>query len=90
MACRDSRRRKLAKSIGRSATFDPTRVLGSVLALLNARSADDPQDSRVRTTMIDALQEAVSPDTLRDILPSSMPRCWTMIPPYGAAESTSG
>lgn len=66
---RDARRRDLAKSVGRSARFDPKRVLESVLALFTASTADETYDRRVRTTMIDALEEAVSPDTLRDLLP---------------------
>ena len=44
-------------------------MLGSVLALFTARTADETYDRRVRTTMIDALEEVVSPDTLRDPLP---------------------
>lgn len=66
---RDARRRDLAKSVGRSARFDSGRVLGSVLPLFTATTADEAHDRRVRTTMIDALEESVSPDTLRDLLP---------------------
>jgi len=40
-----------------------------VLPLFTATTADEPHDRRVRTTMIDALEEAVSPETLRDLLP---------------------
>lgn len=66
---RNARRRDLARSVGQSATFDAGRVLGSVLPLFTASTADESYDRRVRTTMVDALEEAVSPETLRDLLP---------------------
>ena len=66
---RDARRRDLAKSIGLSARFDPTRILGSVLPLFTASTGDETYDRAVRTAMIDSLEEAVSAETLRDLLP---------------------
>ncbi len=66
---RDARRRDLAKTVGRSAVFDPARVLGSVLPLFTASTTDQTYDRTVRTTMIRALEEAASPETLRDLLP---------------------
>ena len=66
---REGRRRRLAQSVGRAARFDPAKVLGSVLPLFTATTGDETYDRRVRTTMIDALEEAASPDTLRDLLP---------------------
>ena len=41
----------------------------SVQALFSATTGDESQDRAVRTTMLDVLEEAVSPQTLRDILP---------------------
>jgi hypothetical protein len=66
---RDARRRDLAKAVGRSAAFDPAKVLGSVLPLFTATTGDESYDRTVRTTLIDALEEAVSSETLRDLLP---------------------
>jgi hypothetical protein len=66
---RDARRRDLAKTVGRSAMFDPAKVLGSVLPLFTATTGDDTYDRTVRTTMIDALEEAACTETLRDLLP---------------------
>ncbi len=66
---RDARRRDLAKTIGRSARFDPQRVLGSILPLFTASTADEEYDRAVRSTMLDALEEVASPETLRDLLP---------------------
>ena len=66
---RDARRRDLAKTIGRSARFDPERILRSVLPLFTASTGDETYDRIVRTAMIDSLEEAVSPETLRDLLP---------------------
>ncbi len=66
---RDARRRHLAQAVGRCATVNPAAVLTSVLALFTATTGDGQQDRAVRVTMLDALEEAVSPETLRDILP---------------------
>jgi hypothetical protein len=62
-------RRHLAQAIGRCASANPERVLTSVQALFSATTGDESQDRAVRTTMLDVLEEAVSPETLRDILP---------------------
>ena len=40
-----------------------------MLALFSATTGDERQDRAVRFTMLDVLEEAVSPETLRDILP---------------------
>ena len=66
---RGARRRDLAKCIGLSARFDPARILRSILPLFTASTGDETYDRTVRTAMIDSLQEAVSPETLRDLLP---------------------
>jgi hypothetical protein len=66
---REGRRRRLAQSVGRAAKFDPAKVLGSVLPLFTATTGDETYDRTVRTTMIDALEEAASAETLRDLLP---------------------
>jgi hypothetical protein len=66
---RDSRRRHLADAVGRCCSADPESVLGPVLGLFTATTGDARQDRLVRTTMLDVLEEAVSPGTVRDILP---------------------
>lgn len=66
---RNASRRHLAQAIGRCASANPERVLTSVQALFSATTGDESQDRAVRTTMLDVLEEAVSPKTLRDILP---------------------
>jgi hypothetical protein len=66
---RPARRRRLAKTMGRSARFDPRRVLGSILPLFTASTADADYDRTVRITMLDALEDVASPETLRDLLP---------------------
>jgi hypothetical protein len=66
---RDASRRHLAQTIGRCASVKPEHVLASVRALFSATTGDESQDRVVRTTMLEALEEAVLPETLRDILP---------------------
>jgi len=66
---RDGRRRRLAETIGRCASVNPAAVLASVQALFSATTGDERHDRAVRSTMLDVLEEAVSPETLRDILP---------------------
>jgi len=66
---REASRRHLAQTIGRCASVKPEHVLASVRALFSATTGDESQDRVVRTTMLEALEEAVSPETLRDILP---------------------
>ena len=66
---RNASRRHLAQAIGRCASANPEQVLTSVQALFSATTGDESQDRAVRTTMLDVLEEAVSPETLRDILP---------------------
>ncbi|MDA8039665.1 MAG: hypothetical protein M0Z69_11005 [Actinomycetota bacterium] len=66
---RSARRRDLAKTVGKSARFDSQRALGAVLPICTASTGDATYDRTVRTTMIDALEEAASPETLRDLLP---------------------
>ena len=66
---RNARRQRLATAIGRCACVDPPAVLASVQALFSATTSDEHHDRTVRTTMLDLLEEAVSPGTLRDILP---------------------
>jgi hypothetical protein len=66
---RDARRRRLAQAVGRCASVKATEVIGAVQALFSATTGDDDHDRAVRTTMIDVLEEAVSPETLRDVLP---------------------
>ncbi|MGH3171790.1 MAG: hypothetical protein ACRDN0_38760, partial [Trebonia sp.] len=66
---RDARRRRLAQTVGRCASARTADVLAAVLALFTATTGDEVHDRAVRTTMIDALEEAASPETLRDLLP---------------------
>jgi hypothetical protein len=66
---RDARRQRLAETIGRCASVNPAAVLASVQALFSATTGDERHDRAVRTTMLDVLEEAVSPETLRDVLP---------------------
>lgn len=66
---RNARRRRLAETVGRCASVEPAAVLASVQGLFSATTGDDGHDLVVRTTMLDVLEEAASPATLRDILP---------------------
>jgi hypothetical protein len=66
---RDGRRHRLAQAVGRCASVKAAEVLAAVQALFSATTGDDDHDRAVRTTMIDVLEEAVSPETLRDVLP---------------------
>jgi hypothetical protein len=66
---RNARRRRLAGAVGRCASADPSGVLAAVHDLFSASTGDEGHDRAVRTTMLDVLEEAVSPATLRDILP---------------------
>ena len=66
---RDGARRRLAKAIGRSASASSAVVLAKVEALFSASTGDERHDRAVRSAMLDVLEEAVSPKTLRDILP---------------------
>jgi hypothetical protein len=66
---RNARRRRLAQAVGRCASVKAAEVIAAVQALFAATTGDDEHDRAVRTTMIDVLEEAVSPDTLRDVLP---------------------
>ena len=66
---RASRRRRLAGAIGGCAAVDPAGVLSAVYGLFLTTTGDDDHDRTVRTTMLDVLEKAVSPNTLRDVLP---------------------
>jgi len=66
---RDGRRRRLAETIGRCAPVNPPAVITPVLALFSATTGDERTDRAVQSTMLDVLEEAVSPEMLRDILP---------------------
>ena len=66
---RDARRRHLAETVGRCATANPETVLDSVRALFEATTGDEHTDRAVRSTLLEVLEEAVSPDTIRGILP---------------------
>jgi hypothetical protein len=66
---RDGRRHRLAQAVGRCASAKAAEVLAAVQALFSATTGDDDHDRAVRTTMIDVLEEAASPETLRDVLP---------------------
>ena len=66
---RAARRRHLAETVGRCASVSPAAVFSSVRSLFSATTGDERQDRAVRVTMLDVLEEAVSPETLRDILP---------------------
>ena len=66
---RDARRRRLAQTVGRCASARAADVLAAVRALFTATTGDEVHDRAVRTTMIDVLEEAASPETLRDLLP---------------------
>ena len=66
---RDARRRWLAGTIGCCAAVSPEAVLTPVQGLFSATTGDKHLDRAVRTTMLTALEEAVSAQTLRDILP---------------------
>jgi hypothetical protein len=66
---RDARRRRLAQTVGRCAVDGGSAVISAVEALFAATTGDEQHDRVVRTTMVDVLEEAVSPETLRDVLP---------------------
>jgi hypothetical protein len=66
---RAARRRHLAETVGRCASVNPTAVFSSVQGLFSATTGDERHDRAVRVTMLDILEKAVSPETLRDILP---------------------
>ncbi|PZS09136.1 MAG: hypothetical protein DLM64_11120 [Solirubrobacterales bacterium] len=66
---RAARRRHLAESVGRCASVSPAAVFSSVRSLFSATTGDERQDRAVRITMLEVLEKAVSPETLRDILP---------------------
>ena len=66
---RDSTRRRLARAIGRCASASSAVVLAKVEALFSASTGDERHDRTVRSAMLDVLEETVSPETLRDILP---------------------
>jgi hypothetical protein len=66
---RDTRRRRLAQAVGRCASVKAAEVIAAVQALFSATTGDDDHDRAVRTAMIDVLEEAVSSETLRDVLP---------------------
>ena len=54
---------------GRCAVDGGSAVISAVQALFAATTGDEQHDRVVRTTMVDVLEEAVSPETLRDVLP---------------------
>ena len=66
---RDARTHRLAQTVGRCASARTADVLAAVLALFTATTGDEVHDRAVRTTMIDVLEEAASPETLRNLLP---------------------
>ena len=66
---RDARLRRLAQTVGRCAVDGGSAVISAVQALFAATTGDEQHDRVVRTTMVDVLEEAVSPETLRDVLP---------------------
>ena len=66
---RNARRRHLAEAVGRCALGNPVGVLTSVQGLFSATTGDERHDRAVRLTMLKVLEAAVSPETLRDILP---------------------
>jgi hypothetical protein len=66
---RAARQRHLAETIGRCASVSPTAVFGAVRDLFSAETGDEPHDRAVRLGMLQILQKAVSPGTLRDVLP---------------------
>jgi hypothetical protein len=66
---RDARRRWLAGTIGCCAAVSPEAVLTPVQSLFTATTGDAHVDRAVRVTMLTVLEQAVSAETLRDILP---------------------
>lgn len=66
---RAARLRDLAEAVGRCARVQPESVLASVQELFSATTGNEHHDQAVRVTMLDVLKAAVSPETLRDILP---------------------
>jgi hypothetical protein len=68
---RDARCRRLARTVGSCASVDPVGVIGAVQLLFSATTGNDRHDRTVRATMLEALEAAVSPETLRDILPTT-------------------
>ena len=66
---RTARQRRLAETVGRCASVSPAAVFGAVRDLFSAETGDEPHDRAVRLGMLQILQKAVSPGTLRDVLP---------------------
>lgn len=66
---RNARRRQLAKAVGYSAASDPEGIVGRLKSIFETESGDPDYDRVVRATILEALEAAVSADTIRDILP---------------------
>ncbi len=66
---RDGRRRGLATTVGLCTVAGSRAILPEVHLLFAATTGDEHQDRTVRTTMLDVATAAVSPGTLRDLLP---------------------
>jgi hypothetical protein len=66
---RKARLRRLAETMGRCATVNAAAALPSVQGLFSATTGNEDHDRAVRVTMLKVLEKAVSPETLRDILP---------------------
>lgn len=63
------RRRDLVQTIGRCAAARPKDGLGRIVELFGASTGDPAHDRSMRTTMLDGLEKAATPETVRDLLP---------------------
>ena len=66
---RTARRRDLAETVGRCASASPAAVFASVRSFFSATTGDERHDRAVQIAMLEVLEKAVSPGTLRDVLP---------------------
>jgi hypothetical protein len=66
---RSARRRDLVKTVGRCSAVRPDVVLALVLELFSSSTGTPEVDRVVRTTMLKGLEEAATPNTIRDLLP---------------------
>ena len=66
---RAARQRHLSQTVGRCASVSPAAVFDVVRDLFSAETGNERHDRAVRLGMLEVLEKAVSPGTLRDILP---------------------
>lgn len=66
---RNARLRHIAETIGRAARVAPTSVLPRILPLLHTDLSEHEQAKEMRLCILDALEEALCADLLREFLP---------------------